>query len=840
MMIFRLFGCALLATSVSGTVAAAQAPPPPADLSGSAVAFHIDAKPVRDALKEYAVQAGIQLVYETGDIGTSLVTPGLTGNFTPEAAISRLLAHTNLDYRFINSRMVSVRMAETIEQPSSPVPRAASNSSKPGSVSGQVASSTELQEVLVTAQKRSERLQDVPVPMSVISTQTLVDNNQVRLQDYYSSVPGLSVAPEASSPFQLISIRGVTTGVGTNPTVGITVDDVPYGSSTNLGGGPAVPDFDPADLAQLEVLRGPQGTLYGASSMGGLLKFVTVDPSTEAVSGRVEAGASSVHNGAEPGYNFRGSINVPLSDTLAIRASGFTRQDPGYIDNIETGQRGVNEEEVSGGRLSALWKPSDAITLKLSALFQDSRGDGASDIDVGPGLFGLQQDYLRGTGGYDRKVQAYSATLSAEVGSAKITSITGYNVNSFSDSFDYTYGFSTYTESQFGVTGTPAHISSTTDKFTQEVRLSLPLGEKVEWLLGAFYTHEGSQYVESIFAANSDTGAITNFWGSFNQPTTYAEYAGFTDFTFHVTDRFDVQLGARESEIRQTSSETDSGPYVPIFELVPSPNVFPKLSPDENAFTYLVTPRLRLSSDLMLYARLASGYRAGGANFNPGGVVPSQFNPDRTQNFELGLKGDFLDRRLMVDASVYYIDWKDIQLSLTNPQTFAGYNANAGRAKSQGVELSTEAKPVQGLTLSAWVTWSDAVLTEAFPADSPSVGMSGDRLPYSSRFSGNFSVQEDFPLGPRLTGFAAGTVSYVGDREGEFPNASPPVRQVYPGYAKTDLRVGVKYEPWTANLYVNNLTDNRGVLSGGLNAFPPFAFNYIQPRTVGLSLIRTF
>jgi outer membrane receptor protein involved in Fe transport len=829
------------------------------------VSFNIPPQRLSAALLEFSHEAKVQIVVgpEVGERNTD----GVSGTHSISDALTTLLGGSTLVYRVINDTSIIVGRADsTLSGPRmSPAAQAEADEkegkkdssgsfrvaavdqatvSRPDAVAAadSTGSAPVLEEILVTAQKRSERLQDVPVPMTLISAQTLAASNQVRLQDYYASVPGLTVAPEASSPFQLISIRGVTTGVATNPTVGITVDDVPYGSSTNLGGGPAVPDFDPSDLAQLEVLRGPQGTLYGASSMGGLLKFVTVDPSTAAVSGRVEAGVSSVYKGDEPGYNVRGSANVPLSDSLAVRASGFTRQDPGYIENVQTGQRGINEGQVSGGRLSALWKPSEALSLNLSALFQESRGDGASDVDVQPGLGDLQQSYLKGTGGYDRKVQAYSAIVSAKIGDVDITSVSGYNVNSFSDSFDYTYGFDTYTQDQFGVTGTPARINSRTNKFTQELRFSVPLGPKVEWLLGGFYTHEGSQYVENILAANSDTGAIVGFWGAFAQPTTYSEYAAFTDVTLHVTDRLDIQIGGRESEIRQTSAETDSGPYVPSFELVPSPHVFQQVATNENAFTYLVTPQLRISPNLMLYARLASGYRAGGANFNPGGVVPAQFDPDKTQNYEIGLKGDFADHRLLVDASVYYIDWKDIQLSLTNPQTFAGYNANAGRAKSQGVELSTVSKPMQDLTLSAWVTFSDARLTGDFPADSPSVGMSGDRLPYGSRFSANVSLKKDFPLGPRVTGFASGMVSYVGERLGEFPSvyATPPERQVYPGYAKTDLLAGARYELWTVNFFINNATDNRGLLSGGQGAFPPFAFNFIQPRTVGLSLTRTF
>jgi outer membrane receptor protein involved in Fe transport len=222
--------------------------------------------------------------------------------------------------------------------------------------------------------------------------------------------------------------------------------------------------------------------------------------------------------------------------------------------------------------------------------------------------------------------------------------------------------------------------------------------------------------------------------------------------------------------------------------------------------------------------------------------VPREYGPDKTENYELGLKGDFIDHKLSIDGSVYYVDWKDIQLSVYDPENFQSYNANASRAKSQGVELSVESRPITGLTVSAWVDFADAVLTAGFPANDYSYGASGNRLPYSSRFSGNLSLDEEFPLSGRATGFVGGGVSYVGNREGVFTSPPPavPPRQFYPAYAKTDLRGGVKYDSWTLNAFVTNVTDKRGVLTGGLGTDFANALYYIQPRTVGISLAKAF
>ena len=199
----------------------------------------------------------------------------------------------------------------------------------------------------------------------------------------------------------------------------------------------------------------------------------------------------------------------------------------------------------------------------------------------------------------------------------------------------------------------------------------------------------------------------------------------------------------------------------------------------------------------------------------------------------------------MLDASLYYIKWNDIQLQLINPITGIFFYANGSQAKSQGLELSAQAKPLTGLSIAAWVAWNNARLTEPMPPGASVVGNSGDRLPYSAPFSGNLSLEQTFPLtalARGLTGFVGGSVFYLGDRVGQFASIYlvPPQRQDLPSYTKLDLRAGVDYGTWRVNLYVNNVTDKRGVLDGGLDLIPTNAFIYIQPRTVGMSVSKTF
>jgi outer membrane receptor protein involved in Fe transport len=307
--------------------------------------------------------------------------------------------------------------------------------------------------------------------------------------------------------------------------------------------------------------------------------------------------------------------------------------------------------------------------------------------------------------------------------------------------------------------------------------------------------------------------------------------------TYHFSQRFDLQIGGRESQIRQSYTSISQGSLLDVFS-VPNPSIVPLTHSKEDAFTYLVTPRFKITPDVMVYARAASGYRAGGLNTAIG--LPAQFSqyrPDKTNNFELGAKADLLAHRLSLDASIYYIDWKDIQLQATPVNGF-GFYTNAGGAKSQGVELSLQAKPMSDLTLVAWAAWNDAQLTSPFPAGSGTYAAAGDRLPYAGRFSGSVSLQKDFAIYGRATGFAGGTLSYVGDRQGEF--TSTPQRQVYGGYAKIDLRTGVRIDTWAVTAYVRNLFDKRAMLSGGLGTTIPFAFYEIEPRSIGLSVAKSY
>jgi iron complex outermembrane recepter protein len=817
------------------------------------------------ALQAFAAAREMRLVYLSDDL-RNVHTHGVSGDVTPREALEALLAGTKLMYRFLDENTVSIFPADTgraraAASRSADFPAGTNHEGTStqavgnGSLWGgfRVAEASEpptgtgdsvtVEEIIVTAQKKLERLQDVPVPVSILEADALVENNQLRLQDYLANVPGVSFTPGLTGTGQTISIRGINTGLGRNPTVGVLIDDIPVGSSTAVGANGDVPDIDPSDLARVEILRGPQGTLYGASSLGGLLKFVTVDPLTSGLSGNIQAGVSGVRNGAEAGYNIRASVNVPITDSLAIRASAFDRQDPGYFDNVFLGVNGINEARNSGGRLSALWQLTDTFSLKLNALYQDYRTDGADSGIVQNGLGDLQQNYIRGAGRDSSKTQLYSATLGGKIGGADLVVVSGYNRHQTLDTIDYTSAFGANAQAVYNVGGTLAPLTSDTKKYTQEVRLSGSLSRSIDWLVGGFYTDERSILDQDILATDPMTGAVAANGYQSPNPTTYKEYAGFADLTFHITDRLDVQIGGREAKIDQTSQQTIIEPIFTGGSLDPIVGTLTRSS--GTPFTYLLTPSFKLRPDIMIYARLASGYRAGGSNIASCSSFgfPCQYSPDKTKDYELGLKADFLSRKLSLDVSTYYIDWNDIQvLACTFNSPFC-YTTNASRAKSEGLELSVILRPVDSLSVSAWLDFSEAQLTEDFGKavqDGGTYGVAGTQLPLNSRWSGHASLEQQFPLWGEIRGSFGGDVNYVGNRFGQFAADAVSPRQVYPSYTQLNLRATAKYGSWKAVLYSNNVTDRRAIVGGGIGDFPPNAFSYILPRTIGLNVTKNF
>lgn len=720
-------------------------------------------------------------------------------------------------------------------------------------------------EIVVTAQKREQRLLDVPVAVTAINSQTLTEQGLNRLSDYYSSVPGLQYSGQR---IYNIALRGVTTGGAGAATVAMLVDDVPFGSTT-LAGQPALPDFDASLINQIEVLRGPQGTLYGASSLGGIIKYDLKQPDTTKVSGRVEASGSTVAKGSE-GYALRGTLNIPLSDAVAVMVSGFTRHDAPYLDNSTTNgvEKDVNTRHVWGYRGAVLLRPAGWLTITASAMKQHSDAIN-SDLSIGSG--GVPICIACTTGGTSATratatttfepvygdltlhtqdsptvsdYELYSGKVEAAFGKIKVTSLSAWGKSYELSTTDVTAAFS-FLPSIYGSTGSNVFIAQgfNSTKFSQELRVSGEFGP-VDVLVGGYYTTENSNTSQLITLSGGTPSLNTTAFTGLG-PARYSETAGFADLTWHVTDKLDLQVGGRYAGNRQTSISTavDATPGS-IF----GGNGTTSVKTSDNAFTWLITPTYHFNRDMMVYARFASGYRPGGTNATASGQGP--FSPDRVVNYELGFKGRVIPGLLTIDTALFQIDWRNIQLQGTNPANSIGFFVNGGTARSRGLEFAAELTPWKGMTVNGNIAYTDATLTQTLPnlGSGSLVGVAGARLPVSARWAGALTVSQRFDLAPRLEGRLTANYTYVGDRWGAFngrtaagTEATRP-RILIPSYNTVNLTAGVTYDHvWQLTASLRNATDERGVsYAQNRNGVTAPTALFIQPRTLMVTLARDF
>jgi iron complex outermembrane recepter protein len=718
-----------------------------------------------------------------------------------------------------------------------------------------------LQEVVVTAQKRQEKLINVPMAVTAITSDSIHSMHLIDFADLEAQVPGLSVELEAPG-LNKLTLRGENVG-GVGSTVTTYIDDVPFGSSNALANGSiAAGDFDTWDLQRVEVLRGPQGTLYGAGSEGGLIKYVTNPPDPTKFASEFELGDEDVAHG-QNALSYKAMVNLPVAGRAALRLDGFYTKLPGYIQDPQLGQSDVNRGYQEGGRASFLVNVTDNLSIRLTAFGQLLHTDGSPQIDVigAPDLLAPPADQLQpDDGNYDQhrfigepatfKYDIYSGTLDWNLGWGTLTSITSYGKTTEDQLFD-----GTSADFAPGVTGadlvesllapgTNAGAAETDDlnikKFTQEVRLASPTGETVEWQLGAFYTRESSTLAETIPSFIIPTLAPTGLPSleDIELDALYREWSGFGQITYHFNPAFDVSLGGRWSENKQSANESIGG------LLVDPPQITGGASTGTD-FTYSVAPRWHVSQDTMAYVRVASGYRPGGPNALPPLTtgVPTSYQADSTVNYEIGLKTVQLDHRLSIDVDAFLIKWKKIQL-FEFVQNF-GINANGGTATSKGLEWSFALTPLDGLNLTLTGAYVDAYLT----ADAPAAGgLSGDGLPYAPKWSNSLDADYTWHAFGDYNAFAGATWSYIGSRFADFGATAavvgdaivfePNPRVDLGGYNTLNLRLGLQNGRWSFELYAKNLADSRGLTFYTNTGTPNSGGGIViqQPRTIGATI----
>ncbi|MDE1150642.1 MAG: TonB-dependent receptor [Azospirillaceae bacterium] len=702
-------------------------------------------------------------------------------------------------------------------------------------------SADDLQEIVVTAQKKSERLMDVPASIAVVSADTLLQTNSTQMRDFYSQVPGLNVISSGNGR-STIAIRGITTGGGNNPTVGFTIDDVPIGGG-GLGDS-VVPELDPSSIQQIEVLRGPQGTLYGAASMGGLIRYVTAAPNLDETFGQVAISGSSVAHGGEGGGG-RAYINVPIVEgVLGLRVSAFGRMDPGYMTNANSGQTQINVTRTEGGRASLLWQITPDISYQVSGTYQHSLAQGSANEYVDINRKTLYGDYTQApisglNSGYT-DMGIYNGNLKADLGFANLVAVTSYSHTVFNGPQDVSGTFGRYLSYFFPSTAIPSlgagiYNYYQMNKLSQEVRLESQPGGKLDWMVGGFATNEDNLNRQNIYVATKADGKNVGFPDLYTVfgPSHYREYAGFGSLTYHFDDKLDFTFGGRWS--RQFQED-----YSNIGGVLEGDNTITDLHSNSSVFTYSLGPQYHITKDMMVYGRVSTGYRPGGPNDAPGEAA--SYQPDTTTNYEIGFKGVLVDHLLSIDASIYDIEWDAIQLQAASPTGFS-YIQNGGTARSRGGEVNLTVTPSEGLTLVANLDYTDATLTENVRT-SGLYGNTGDRLPFSARFTGSLSADQKFHITEGFNGFVGATVSYVGDRYSVFNTTATGARFYMPAYTTFDVRTGFTHDDWSVSFYGKNLTDKIAFVGGTpldtITRTGTYSGGIIQPRTFGINISRDF
>ena len=692
--------------------------------------------------------------------------------------------------------------------------------------------------IVVTAEKREEALVNVPMSVTALGGNELDAMQDRDFADYAALVPGLSLN-SGQTGLTRLTLRGENAG-GVGSTVAVYVDESPFGSSTALlNGSIDTGDFDTWDMQRIEVLRGPQGTLYGANSEGGLLKFVTNAPQLGTLSGAAELGGEHVGNGGN-GADLRGMLNLPLGDKMALRISASDEDVPGYISDPEHRESGINGGHKESGRVSLLAAPSDDLSIRLTATTQESKYGGVNTVDVNPTT--LQP--LRGDLTQTRflpepsnfKYENYNVTVDWNAGPFRVVSSTSYGILDTETTTDGTPLYGGLAGELFGgAPGAALDDNVGLRKFTQELRLTSSTHETLEWQVGGFFTHEIGKLNEFLDGVALPGGELL---GLIEQPiinSSYKEIAGFGDLTYHITSQFDLQVGGRYSHNDQTATQITN--FNPL--LAPAPQIV-NANSSGNVFTYSVAPLWHVDANSSVYARLATGYRPGGPNVLPPGApaaVEREYGPDKTTNVEVGVRSTLLGGALSLDVALYHIDWKNIQLSEL-VDSFV-INGNGGTARSQGVEWQFGYVPVQGLKFQWTGAYTAAKLTS--PAAALNAN-SGDPLPYAPRWSTALDGEYDWTLIGDYRGFVGATWSYVGSRSSDFSSSDAPipVQVGLPSYNTTDLRLGVEKDRYKVTLYGKNLGDSRGITDFESNGAPYTTVTVIQPRTVGLTLSAKF
>jgi outer membrane receptor protein involved in Fe transport len=755
----------------------------------------------------------------------------------------------------------------------------------------------EIEEITVTAQKRTEDLTKVPASISVLSGATLENRHIDDFQDVTREVPGISFGAGATVSGGIVGpgtsnivIRGISSASGSS-TVAVYLDDLSI-TQGNLYDGAVEPKF--LDFDRVEVLRGPQGTLFGASSMGGTVRLISNQPDLSNFSSKFTSDLSGTDH-AGTNYVESATVNAPIVEgKLGFRAAVQYGSDSGYIDHLGTDglvqKSGTNTERWDVLRSALKYRADDGSTATLSVLYQH---DHTGDTPVFYPQVGLFQQNKSVVEPSTDNVFIPSLTLNKEFDDFTLTSVTGYFHRNFSFQSDGTFFNSAVIASAFldpvypgqqaqndaiiGTLPSQVHRTDRTYQESEEIRAtskdSQLFGRSLNWIGGFFVENQrqvrndfepapGLQSAfQQIYGFSIDDSAIGNTalhenpanagfpTVSYAKDTVYTDnqwldqvqYAAFGQVDYNILPNLKATAGLRYLYATQNYFRNSGG-------ILAFGNVDPFLAKDHN---YSATPKFSLVYDLSdqtsIYTTAAKGFRLGGptgpvasttcgADLAKIGIFspPTGYGPDKLWSYEGGVKSRLLNNRMSINADVYYIDWSNIQQSINLPTCGASITQNLGSAESYGTEVEVRGKVMTDLTLSASGGINRAIITAS---PNTLTAAPGQDVLNTPKWTMTTAADYDFVIADSLDGTAHLDYDLVGSSHGSFNDSDPAFAQ--PSYGVLNGSIGIDTGPYSVRLYAKNLLNNNKIIQRPSINFVEEAYS-LRPLTVGLTVSAQF
>jgi iron complex outermembrane recepter protein len=692
----------------------------------------------------------------------------------------------------------------------------------------------QLETVVVTAEKRATPLQDLAAPVTAITGQQLDLMGITDFRDLATSVPSLTFVPLSDTTTKIV-LRGISTGNlndASSSGTGLYLDDVPMSSAYGPGG----EDINMTDLKRVEVLRGPQGTLYGAGSEGGTVRYITNQPDLSQFGGDVNYEGEDI-DGASAAFGSYadGVLNIPLiTNTLGLRIVAWDRDDQGWISSPTRNVDRVNGVRLAGGRVALRWDLNSDWSITMMGLYQNNHDDGGPYVDETANKVPLGADLTQvvGTIGTPGLITDSIASLlvHGDLGWATLTSSTSYSDFDRHQSFDDThiFPFDLGTVLVPGTTAVPEVFYSEDRDYTEELRLASAGSGPLTWLTGVFL--QDYQLPGDRSATTLGGPYVSLFDIALTQKR--KTYAAFGEASYEFASAWTVTLGGRIERVDSAYDQGLSGALV-------GGNLVNTTSGSNDYFTPKAELSYKLSQHNLLYVLYSEGYRPGGSNLKYNTVsIPATYSSDTVKNYEVGAKTAWLDGRLIANLAAYHEEFTGLQVVVAKGGL--PYFANAGKAASNGVELELDAVPIKRLTLRGWIAYDHAYFVDASPALSAFAGEGIPQVPHwslSASADYNWAIQGDENAFVHLDGrYVASSPAGAGVLEGIDLSA----------YRTLNARTGLNLGSLQVALFADNLTNVRAQLGVSpvvptASSVPITSIDYLrmtvlQPRTIGVKV----